>query len=222
MNGSGYHEEAAASRVAVGETDNEVVAETLTEVQRLAAERRAIAEDILAQAREFENQLANEREVLTALVAAAEGARAGESEAEAALRRARKKHAASITTREGVAQRGSELRRAQDEATAAVAEAQERLEIARRTLDAAIEARSNHEAAIDQNPVEVQTLAELNAALRALDERREARTHMEAEVAQMRARIELLSGTNGLSADAIKRVVERRIADRMRERADHR
>jgi hypothetical protein len=48
----------------------------------------------------------------------------------------------------------------------------------------------------------------------------DARVKAEADLSEMRTRIELLSGTNGLSAEAIKRIVERRIADRLRQTAE--
>jgi hypothetical protein len=68
---------------------------TLSRVQRFAAEQRAIAEDTLAKARDFEEQIANERAALAECVAAAEAAEAGEREAEAHLSAAREQLAAA-------------------------------------------------------------------------------------------------------------------------------
>jgi predicted Zn-dependent protease len=111
---------------------------TISRVQRFAAEQRAIAENFLAQARDFEEQIAKERAALAECVGAAEAAAARVREAS----------------------------------------------------------------------------MQLSAA-------REAQAMCEAEVARMQARIDLPPDANGLTPDAVKRIVERRIADGIRTRAQH-
>jgi len=58
---------------------------------------------------------------------------------------------------------------------------------------------------------------EIAAAENVLTEARHARADAEAKLTAMHARIESLSGTNGLTATAVKRLVERRLADRIRQ-----
>jgi chromosome segregation ATPase len=139
---------------------------TLSRVQRFAAEQRAIAEDTLAKARDFEEQIANERAALAECVAAAEAAEAGEREAEAHLSAAR-------------------------EQLAAASNAQARAQ------------------------------AEVDARRQLVAERHEARVACDADVARMREHIELPPDASGLTPDALKRIVERRIADGIRTRAQH-
>jgi hypothetical protein len=138
---------------------------TLAEIQRLAAEKRAVAEAVLAEALDFEKQLASESASVTALVSVVTTAQASEAEATDRLNAARESH--------------SQLIAAEKEARAAV-----------------------------------------NAALQLLRECHLARVEAETNLTTMRAHIELLSGTNGLSAEAIKRIVERRMADRLRQTAE--
>lgn len=162
MNGS--HNGPAVSVPPTRSTGTEAAVLILSEVEKLAAERRAIAEDVLSQARDFEQLLANERHSIATLVAAVDAAHADEREA---------------TTVAQVAQ--TKLRE---------------LEVA------ATQARD-----------------ELRTAQQVMAQRRDARLRAESDVTEIQARIEQLSGQNGLSADAIKRIVERRMADRIRERA---
>ena len=145
--------------------DAEAATFTLAEAQRLAAEKRAIAETVLAQARDFEQQLATESDSVTSLVATAAQAQTSEAEAAALATASREKHAAL--------------------------------------------------AAAEQN-----ARADAESAERILHERQAARAQADAQLAQLRGRIEMLSGTNGLSAEALKRIVERRIADMIRQNAE--
>jgi hypothetical protein len=145
--------------------DAESATLTLAEIQRLAAEKRAIAETVLAEALDFEKQLATESASVAALLAAVTSAQADEAAATDRLNASRENHTKLIT--------------AEKEARAAV-----------------------------------------NASLQRLRECSDARVKAEADLSEMRTRIELLSGTNGLSAEAIKRIVERRIADRLRQTAE--
>jgi hypothetical protein len=80
---------ADVSRVPGSHTQTKVPALPLTEVQKLAAERRAAAEDLLAEAREFEQRVA-------ALAGVAEAAIAAEQDAAESLRRAREQLAAVV------------------------------------------------------------------------------------------------------------------------------
>ena len=222
MKGPNHREEAGFSLVSARSTDTEVAVVALTEVQKLAAERRAIAEDLLSQARDFEERLTHERSVIAALAAAADAAREGEREAAERVRRARG-NLALVAMRNREAQRYEELRRTEEAAKAEIAAAEERLELAHRAFNAAIDARSAQEpaSAADASRDEAEAQADVDAALSLLDERRDARKRAEADVAEVRARIELLSGTNGLSAEAVKRIAERRIADALRHRTKH-
>jgi hypothetical protein len=222
MNGSKRPGEAALSFAPEGASDTEVAVVALTEIQRLAAERRAIAEDMLAQARVFEEQLANERNAIGALAATAEAAQAAEREAEQRVRQARDYLAAFVSDRASGAQRDAELSRAVDAANAEFAAAQVRLHLAHEAYEAALAARAAQQsAAAEVSAPEADAQAELDSALRSLDESRVARERANAAVAEMRSRIELLSGTNGLSADAVKRVIERRLADALRHQAGY-
>jgi hypothetical protein len=80
---------ADVSRVLGRHTQTKVPALPLTEVQKLAAERRAAAEDLLAEARDFEQRVA-------ALAGVAEAAIAAEQDAAESLRRAREQLAAVV------------------------------------------------------------------------------------------------------------------------------
>lgn len=166
MNGRVYHGKTDASLNSKCRLDAEAAVLTLSEVQKLAAERRTAAEATLAQAREFEDDLTNKRNTIASLISVVETAKAAEDEVAASLSSAREKLTAAVAS--------------------------------------ATEAR-----------------AEVSALLRTMDDRRDARVRAEAEVAGMRERIELISETNGLSAEAVQRIVERRIADRLRQRNRH-
>ena len=155
---------AIASVPSTRSTGTEAAVLILSEVEKLAAERRAIAEDVLSQACHFEELLANERQSIATLLAAVDAAHDEEREA-----------------------------------TRLTQVAQTKL----RELEAAA----------------TQAREELRAAQQAMAQRRDARLRAERDVTEIQGRIEQLSGQNGLSADAIKRIVERRMADRIRERA---
>jgi phage shock protein A len=165
MNGGQSHERKDLTTTANCSVDAESATLTLAEIQRLAAEKRAIAEAVLAEALDFEKQLASESASVATLLAVVATAQAGEAEATERLNKAREDHAALIAA-------------------------------------------------------EKAARAEVNASLQRVRECSDARVEAEANVAEMRARIELLSGTNGLSAEAVKRIVERRIADRLRQTAE--
>jgi len=164
MNGSKTRAGADASNASVESTDPDAVIVTLENVQRFAAEQRVIAEELLAKARDFEEQVANERRAIDELVSQAEGALIAEHEAESAL-------AGSL----------EEL--------------------------AAVEA------------AEKQARSEVESRQRVVDERRDARLGVESELARIRISFQQLSGRDGLNPDAIQRMLERRIADRVRENA---
>jgi chromosome segregation ATPase len=154
MKGLIRHGPDSASPVADSPVDAGAALDALAEFERLAADRRARAESVLAQARELEDQLSAARTAIVPLAAASETAHLREREADERVRAAR-----------------DELHRAQ---------------------------------------------AALNAALHALSDCRADRARADADVAEMHARLDALSKTNGLSTDAAKRVVERRLADERR------
>lgn len=165
MNGS-KDREAGASNGSKQSTDTEAAILTLNNVQRFAAEQRSIAEEVLAKARDFEEQVVHERHAVDELVSRAEAAQAAEHEAAAMLQTAHEKLAAA-------------------------------------------------------SAAEMQARGDVDAGQRLLDERRDARVRAEGEVAQVRRALDLLSGRNGMNPDAIQRMLERRIADRLRESAKH-
>lgn len=131
--------------------------DALAEFERLAAERRARAENVLAQARELEEELSAARAAIIPLAAAAEATRMREREAG------------------------------------------ERVQAAREQLACA--------------------QAELDAAVQELNDCRASRVRADADVAELHAGLDALSKTNGLSAEAAQRVVERRLADELRRSA---
>jgi hypothetical protein len=222
MNGSKNQGDAALLLVSEPNANTAWAMATLTEIERIAAERRAVAEGVLAEARDFEEHLTNERRAITALASAADAAGAAETEAITLVRNAREKREAIVAMRANDVRRSDELGRAEEAAKAAVAAAQERLELAHHALETANEARSKQQLALDDaSGLEAAAQAEIDAALRLLEERRAARTRADADVVEMRARMELLSGTNGLSPQAVQRVVERRVADMQRQDAKH-
>jgi chromosome segregation ATPase len=61
-----------------------------------------------------------------------------------------------------------------------------------------------------------QAKAQLDAERRALAEARATRQRAEADVSEVSAHVDALSKTNGLTAEAAQRIVERRIADTLR------
>jgi chemotaxis protein MotB len=196
-------------------TDAEEAMVALTEVERLAAERRAVVENLLAEVRGREENLANEHNAIAALAAAADAAYAGEREAAERARRTGEELAALMDVHEGAARRDEDLCRVADAAKAEIDAAQDRLQLACQALEAAMAARSAHQITLTNAcSAEAEAQVQFDGALRFLDERRDAR-----ERADVRARIELLSGTNSLSTEAAKRVVERRAADTLRHGA---
>ena len=132
--------------------------DTLAECEKAAAERRALAEHFLAEARDLEAQLAAVRQSMAPLAAAAESAHASERAAEERTRLAQEK----------------------------LAQARSDLEAVRRTLADA----------------------------------RTARQRAEADVADVHAGLERLLKSSGLSVEAAKRIVERRMADARRAPAN--
>jgi hypothetical protein len=218
MNGSNHQGEAALLLSSEPNADAARALATLSEIERMAAERRSVAEGMLAEARDFQEQLSNERRALTALASAAEAARAAEAEAVAFVRTAREKREAILALRATDGRRREELNRAEEAAKAAVAAAEERLDLARRALATAIDARTAQQLALDDgSDLEAEAQAEIDAAAHLLEQRHLARTRADADVVEMRARMELLSGTRGLSPQAVQRVVERRVADMLRQ-----
>jgi hypothetical protein len=154
----------AKTRAQAESSDPDAVIVTLENVQRFAAEQRVIAEDVLAKARDFEEQIASERRAIDELVTQAQGALIAENEAESAL-------ASSL-----------------EELAAVVA-------------------------------AEKQARGEVESRQRVVAERRDARLSVESELARIRISFQQLSGRDGLNPDAIQRMLERRIADRLRENA---
>lgn len=132
--------------------------DVLAECEKAAAERRALAENLLAEARDLETQLTEVRQTIAPLTAAAEAAHTAEHAAEERTRRAQEK----------------------------VAQARSELEAERRTLADA----------------------------------RTIRQRADADVAEVHARVERLVKTNGMSVEAAKRIVERRMADAQRATAN--
>lgn len=135
-------------------THTEAALDALAEYEKVAAERRALAEELLAQARDLEAQLSGVRQTLDPLAAAAATALASEREAEERARLAQERFG--------------------------------------------------------------QAKAQLDAERRSLAAARAARHRAEADVAEVSAHVDALSKTNGLTAEAAQRIVERRIADTLR------
>jgi hypothetical protein len=201
-------------------TNTEVAVAALTEVQELAAQRRASAEQSLAQARAFEERLADERNLIATLADAADAARAAEREAVEQLRVAREHLDGLEMMRRAELQIYADLRNAEAAAQAEVARVKECLAVAQEALESATAARNAHPIpSAEPSALEEDARADYDSATRFLDECRSARARADAEIVQMHLRIELLSGTTDLDADAVKRVVARRIADQLRKGA---
>jgi chromosome segregation ATPase len=132
--------------------------DVLAECEKAAAERRALAENLLAEARDLETQLSGVRQTIAPLTAAAEAAHAAELEADERAQRAQAKVA--------------------------------------------------------------QARSELEAERRALADARSARQRADADLAEVHTRVERLVKANGLSVEAAKRIVERRMADALRATAN--
>ena len=139
---------------------------TLAKVQEMATERHAIAAEIVARARGFEEQLAQGVATVTTLIATARAAEVAEREA--------------IRELDLVKER-----------LAAIAAAHAALE------------------------------PQIEAAQRTWADSRDVRIRAEEEVASMRAHIEVLSGPYGLRTEAVHRIIERRIADTVRQTTIH-
>jgi hypothetical protein len=201
---------------------NEEAVLALTKAQKLAASRLAIAQGVLEQAHQLEVQLSNERNAISGHLAAADAAQAGEREASERIQRAHAQIESLAALRAEEVRKHDELRQAEELARAAVIAAEERLMLARQALDAASGAYANDQpatASIDDR--ETQTRSELERALASLDEFKRARVEADAAVEEICARLELLSGSGGLSAEAVIRVVERRTADMLRHEAKY-
>jgi hypothetical protein len=141
----------------MNDTNTSVAVIALTEVQKIAAERRALAEQILLEARDLEERLAKESLEIASLIAAAEAARTSERDAAERVRIAH-----------------------EDEARAQI---------------------------------------ELSTARKALLACRDARSRADKAVMELQTRIESLSEANGLTTEAAKHAIERRIADATRRGA---
>jgi hypothetical protein len=194
----------------------------LTKAQKLAASRLAIAQGVLEQAHQLEVQLSNERDAISGHLAAADAARTGEREATERIQRAREQIESLAALRAEEVRRHDELRHVEELARAEVVAAEERVIVARQALDVAAGAYANDRpetASIDDR--EMQTRSELESALQSLDEYKRARVEANAAVEEICARLELLSGSSGLSAEAVIRVVERRTADMLRHEAKY-
>jgi hypothetical protein len=201
---------------------NEEAVLALTKAQKLAANRLAIAQSVLEQAHQLEVQLSNERNAISGYLAAADAAHAGEREAAERIQRAREQIESWTALRADEARKHEELCRAEDFARAEVVAAEERLMLAREALDAAADAYANYQPATASIPdLEMQTRSDLDRALQSLDEFRRARVEANAAIEEICARLELLSGSSGLSAEAVIRVVERRTADKLRHEAKY-
>jgi hypothetical protein len=201
---------------------NEEAVLALTKAQKLAASRLAVAQGVLEQAQQLEVQLANERNAISGYLAAADAAQAGEREASERIQRAREESESLAALRAAEVRKHEELSHAEDFARAEVVAAEERLTHARQALDAATGAYATYRpatASIDQR--ERQTRSDLESALQSLDEFKRARVEANAAVEEICARLELLSGSSGLSAEAVIRVIERRTADMLRHEAKY-
>jgi hypothetical protein len=199
---------------------NEEAVLALTKAQKLAASRLVIAQGVLEQAHQLEVQLSNERNAISGYLAAADAALAGEREAAERIQRAREQIESLTALRADEMRKHEELRHAEEIARAEVVAAEERLMLARQVRAAAADVFEKYQPAtanIDDR--EAQTRSDLESALKSLDEFRRARVEANAAVEEICARLELLSGSSGLSAEAVIRVVERRTADMLRHEA---
>jgi hypothetical protein len=195
----------------------ELAVAALTEFQVLASKRRADAEALLAEARAVERRVAEERDLLAGLAAGAAAARLAERDADEQVRAARENFETIAAMRQAEIARYAELRAAEEAATADFERIQESLRIAQRRLDDAARARLAHPApSTEPWPHEAEAGAGYDAAVIYFEQCRAARTRADADVAELQVRLGFLSGTNGLEAGAVKRVLERRMADELR------
>ena len=201
---------------------NEEAVLALTKAQKLAASRLAIAQGVLEQAHDLEVQLSNERNAIAGFLAAADAAHAGEREAAARIQRSREQLESLLAAHADEVRKHEDLRRAEDRARVELAAAEERLALARQALEAATSACAEHQpdAASADGP-EAETRSDLERGLQSLEEFRRARIEANASIEEICARLELLSGSGGLSAEAVIRVVERRTADMLRHEAKY-
>ena len=198
-------------------TRNEEAVLALTKAQKVAASRLAIAQDVLEQARDFEAQLSTERNAIAALLGAADAAQTGERDAAAHIKHLREQLESLTASRADTLRKHEKLRRAEDAAREALAAAEKRVTLTRLALDAATHARVVCEPEIaGVDDADRQTRSDLENAVQSLEEFRRKRIEANASIEESCARLERLSGSGGLSADAIIRVVERRTADMLR------
>jgi chromosome segregation ATPase len=220
MNASNYQGDAEFAFTPESGTRNEEAVLALTKAQKLAASRLAIAQDVLDQARDFEAQLSTERSTIAGLLAAADAAQTGEREAAARIQHSRGKLESLTASRAETVRKHEKLRRAEDAAREALAAAEKRVILTRLALDAAAHACAEYQPEIaGVDDAERQTRSDLESALQSLEEFRRKRIEANASVEEFCARIERLSGSGGLSTEAIIRVVERRTADMLRHEA---
>jgi hypothetical protein len=183
----------------------------------LATKRRADAEALLAEARAVEQRVAEERDLLAGLAAGAAAARLAERDADEQVRAARENFETIVAMRQAEIARHAELRAVEEAATADFERIQESLRVAQRRLDDATRARLAHPVpSAEPWPHEAEAGAGYDAAVIYFEQCRDARTHADADVAELQVRLGFLSGTNGLDAGAVKRVLERRMADELR------
>jgi hypothetical protein len=195
----------------------ELAVAALTEFQMLATKRRADAEALLAEARAVEQRVAEERDLLAGLAAGAAAARLAERDADEQVRAARENFETIVAMRQAEIARHAELRAVEEAATADFERIQESLRVAQRRLDDATRARLAHPVpSAEPWPHEAEAGAGYDAAVIYFEQCRDARTHADADVAELQVRLGFLSGTNGLDAGAVKRVLERRMADELR------
>ncbi len=187
-------------------TDPEVAVAALTEIQKLAAKRRAEAEALLAEACAVER-----------LAADAATAHAAERDAAEQAQRARENLEAITATRQAEIARYGELHAAENAAKAEFERAKESFRIANQRLEDATAARLAHPVpSTEPWSQESEARAGLEAAVQTFEQCRDARGRADAELADVQVRLELISGATGLVPDALKRVVERRMADTLR------
>jgi chromosome segregation ATPase len=134
--------------------DADVTALAIAEIEKLAAEQRTKAEEMLAKARSFEEQIAGERDAVAHATASLETTRTHERDAAIRVEAAR----------------------------ARLAEAQRALQ------------ESTEELAARQGD----------------------RIRAEASLGEIRAHVETVVANSGLSSESIRRIIDRRVSDRLR------
>jgi hypothetical protein len=198
-------------------TDTELAVAALTEAQQVAAQRRADAETLLAEARAIEQRVAEERNLLAGLAADAAAAHLAERDAAEKLRATRENFETVAAMRQTEIARYAELRAAEEAAATQVKRAEESLRIAQNVLEDATNARLAHPVpSTEPWPHEAEAGAGYDAAAISFEQCRDARARADANVAELQLRLGFLSGTNGLNAGAVQRMLERRMADELR------